>query len=75
MNMAIAITIFGETLEETMTKMIKANKEEFFADKEKATFKYMKLAMDLKNQARNFLMENIEDFTRMLDYSFQKEVK
>lgn len=75
MNMEISITIFGETLEETMTKMIKSNKEEFFTDKEKATFKYMKLAMDLKNQARNFLMENIEDFARMLDYSFQKEVK
>lgn len=75
MNMAIATTIFGETLEETMTKMLKANKEEFFEDKEKATFKYMKLAMDLKNQARIFLMENIEDFTRMLDYSFHKEVK
>ena len=55
--------------------MLKANKEEFFEDKEKATFKYMKLAMDLKNQARIFLMENIEDFTRMLDYSFHKEVK
>ena len=75
MNMATATTLMGETLEETMTKMLKVNKEEFFEDKEKATFKYMKLAMDLKNQARNFLMENLEDFTRMLDYSFQKEVK
>ena len=73
--MSIATTLMGETLEEIMTKLLKANKEDFFKDREAATLKYMKLAMDLKNQARIFLMENLEDFTRMLDYSFQKEVK
>ena len=70
-----ALTIIGETLEETTFKMLKANKDEFMKNKEKATTKYMKLAMDLKNKARVYIMENIEDVARSIDFSLQKGVK
>ena len=70
----IAITIISETLEETTLKMLKANKDEFVANREKATTKYMKLALELKNKARVYIMENIEDVSRMMDFSLQKEL-
>ena len=72
MNTMTALTIIGETLEETTFKMLKANKDEFMKNKEKATTKYMKLAMDLKNKARVYIMENIEDVARSIDFSLQK---
>ena len=75
MNTITALTIIGETLEETTFKMLKANKDEFMKNKEKATTKYMKLAMDLKNKARVYIMENIEDVARSIDFSLQKGVK
>lgn len=75
MNTMTALTIIGETLEETTFKMLKANKDEFMKNKEKATTKYMKLAMDLKNKARVYIMENIEDVARSIDFSLQKGVK
>jgi len=74
MNTMIAITIISETLEETTLKMLKANKDEFVANREKATTKYMKLALELKNKARVYIMENIEDVSRMMDFSLQKEL-
>lgn len=72
MNTMTALTIIGETLEETTFKMLKANKDEFMANREEATTKYMKLAMELKNKARVYIMENIEDVARMIDFSLQK---
>lgn len=75
MNTMTSLTIIGETLEETTFKMLKANKDEFMKNKEKATTKYMKLAMDLKNKARVYIMENIEDVARSIDFSLQKGVK
>lgn len=72
MNTMTALTIIAETLEETTLKMLKANKDEFIANKEKATDKYMKLALELKNKARVYIMENIEDVARMMDFSLQK---
>lgn len=75
MNTMIAITIISETLEETTFKMLKANKDEFIANREKATTKYMKLALELKNKARVYIMENIEDVSRMMDFNLQKGVK
>ena len=72
MNTMIAITIISETLEETTFKMLKANKDEFIDNREKATTKYMKLALELKNKARVYIMENIEDVSRMMDFSLQK---
>ena len=72
MNTMTAITIISETLEETTLKMLKANKDEFIDNREKATAKYMKLAMELKNKARVFIMENIEDVARAVDFSLQK---
>ena len=74
MNTMIAITIISETLEETTLKMLKENKDEFIANREKATTKYMKLALELKNKARVYIMENIEDVSRMMDFSLQKEL-
>mgnify|MGYP003489881304 CR=1 FL=1 len=74
MNTMIAITIISETLEETTFKMLKANKDEFMKNREKATTKYMKLALELKNKARVYIMENIEDVSRMMDFSLQKEL-
>ena len=74
MNTMIAITIISETLEETTLKMLKENKDEFIANREKATTKYMKLALELKNKARVYIMENIEDVARMMDFSLQKEL-
>ena len=74
MNTMIAITIISETLEETTFKMLKANKDEFIANREKATTKYMKLALELKNKARVYIMENIEDVSRMMDFALQKEL-
>lgn len=74
MNTMIAITIISETLEETTLKMLKANKDEFIANREKATTKYMKLALELKNKARVYIMENIDDVSRMMDFSLQKEL-
>lgn len=72
MNTMTALTIIAETLEETTLKMLKANKDEFVANREKATTKYMKLALELKNKARVYIMENIEDVARMMDFSLQK---
>ena len=74
MNTTTAIAIISETLEETTFKMLKANKDEFIANREKATTKYMKLALELKNKARVYIMENIEDVSRMMDFSLQKEL-
>lgn len=74
MNTVTALTIISETLEETTLKMLKANKDEFIANREKATCKYMKLALELKNKARVYIMENIEDVARMMDFSLQKEL-
>ena len=72
MNTMTAMTLTSETLEETTLKMIKANKDEFIVNREKATTKYMKLALELKNKARRYIMENIEDVARMMDFSLQK---
>ena len=72
MTTLTALTIIEETLEETTLKMLKANKDEFIANREVASMKYMKLAMELKNKARVFIMENIEDVARMMDFSLQK---
>lgn len=72
MNTMIAITIISETLEETTLKMLKANKDEFMKNREEATTKYMKLAMELKNKARVYIMENIKDVARSIDFSLQK---
>lgn len=72
MNTMKAIAIISETLEETTLKMLKANKDEFIANREVASMKYMKLAMELKNKARVFIMENIEDVARAVDFSLQK---
>ena len=72
MNTMTALTIIGETLEETTFKMLKANKDEFMANREEATAKYMKLAMELKNKARVYIMENIEDVARAIDFNLQK---
>ena len=72
MNTMIAITIISETLEETTLKMLKANKDEFMKNREEAATKYMKLAMELKNKARVYIMENIEDVARSIDFSLQK---
>lgn len=69
-----AMTLISETLEETTLKMLKANKDEFIANREKATTKYMKLALELKNKARVYIMENIEDAARMMDFTLQKEL-
>ena len=72
MNTMTAMTLVSETLEETTLKMIKASKDEFIANREVASMKYMKLAMELKNKARVFIMENIEDVARAVDFSLQK---
>ena len=72
MNTMTAMTLINETLEETTLKMLKANKDEFIANREVASMKYMKLAMELKNKARVFIMENIEDVARTIDFSLQK---
>lgn len=72
MNTMTALTVIGETLEETTFKMLKANKDEFMKNREEATTKYMKLAMELKNKARIYIMENIEDVVRAVDFSLQK---
>lgn len=72
MNTMTAMTLINETLEETTLKMLKANKDEFIANREEATAKYMKLALELKNKARVFIMENIEDVARAVDFSLQK---
>ena len=72
MNTMTALTVIGETLEETTFKMLKANKDEFMKNREEATTKYMKLAMELKNKARVYIMENIEDVVRAVDFSLQK---
>jgi len=72
MNTMTALTIIGETLEETTFKMLKANKDEFMKNREEATNKYMKLALELKNKARVYIMENIEDVARAIDFSLQK---
>ena len=72
MNTMTAMTLINETLEETTLKMLKANKDEFIVNREKATTKYMKLALELKNKARIYIMENIEDVSRMMDFSLQK---
>lgn len=72
MNTMTAMTLINETLEETTLKMLKANKDEFIANREEATAKYMKLALELKNKARVYIMENIEDVARTIDFSLQK---
>ena len=72
MNTMTAMILVNETLEETTLKMLKANKDEFIANREEATTKYMKLALELKNKARVFIMENIEDVARAVDFSLQK---
>lgn len=74
MNTMTAMTLINETLEETTLKMLKANKDEFIVNREKATTKYMKLALELKNKARVYIMENIEDISRMMDFTLQKEL-
>ena len=74
MNTVTALTIISETLEETTLKMLKANKDEFILNREEATTKYIKLALELKNKARVYIMENIEDVARMMDFSLQKEL-
>lgn len=75
MKTMTAIAIISETLEETTFKMLKANKDEFIANREKATTKYMKLALELKNKARVYIMENIEDVSRTMDFTLQKGVE
>ena len=72
MNTMTALAVICETLEETTFKMLKANKDEFMKNREEATTKYMKLAMELKNKARVYIMENIEDVARSIDFSLQK---
>lgn len=74
MNTVTALTIISETLEETTLKMLKVNKDEFILNREEATTKYIKLALELKNKARVYIMENIEDVARMMDFSLQKEL-
>ena len=74
MNTVTALTIISETLEEATLKMLKANKDEFILNREEATTKYIKLALELKNKARVYIMENIEDVARMMDFSLQKEL-
>lgn len=71
MNTRLAITITQETLEETLLKMLKSNLKEFQEDKYKATDKYIKKALELKNKARIFLEENKEDFIRAIEFSLK----
>jgi ABC-type Zn uptake system ZnuABC Zn-binding protein ZnuA len=70
-----AITITNETMEQTVLKMLKANIEEYNENSEKAVEKFMKLALELKSKARDFLQENKDEFLSYVEFSLRKEAK
>jgi len=70
-----AITITNETMEETVLKMLKANIEEYNENSEKAVEKFMKLSLELKSKARDFLQENKDEFLSYVEFSLRKEAK
>jgi hypothetical protein len=72
MTTLMAITITQETLQETVLKMLKSNKEEFLKDSNKATDKYMRKAMCLRQRAYQFIDDNKEEVIRLLEFSLNK---
>lgn len=72
MKTLTAITLIQETLEETALKMLKANKKEALEDIEKATDKYLKKAMNLKNKARIYVEENKEEVLKLIEFTLNK---
>ena len=72
MNTLIAITLTQETLEETVLKMLKANKEESLKDLEKSTIKYMGKALILRQKAYQFIEDNKDEVMELLKFSLKK---
>lgn len=71
MNTLTAITVTQESLEGMVTKMLRANIEEYKANQEETVAKYMKLALDLKNKAFNYLQENKDEFLKVVEFSLK----
>ena len=72
MNTMTAITLSQETLQEVTLKMMRANKEECLKDIEKATEKYMKKALALKNKAYAYIEENKQEVLNTLEFTLNK---
>ncbi len=71
MNTTTAITIVMEDLQEMTFKMVKANIDEFNANKEETLNKYMLKALELKSKARTFLAENMDDVVRYVEFGLK----
>ncbi|MDD3443172.1 MAG: hypothetical protein PHW89_07910 [Sulfurimonas denitrificans] len=71
MNTMTALTIIDESLEETILKMMKANKEECLKNIAIATDKYIKLALNLKNKAYAHIEENKDEVLRTIEFSLK----
>ena len=71
MNTTTAITIVMEDLQEMTFKMVKANIDEFNANKEETLNKYMLKALELKSKARTFLAENMDDVARYVEFGLK----
>lgn len=72
MNTMTAITLTQESLEDTVLKMLKANREEVLKDIEKATTKYMQKAMILRQKAYQFIEDNKDEVIKTLEFSLSK---
>lgn len=72
MNLSYAITLTQETLEETVFKLLKANIKEYEKNKEETVKKYMRVALNLRNKAYNYIDEHREEFIRFIGFYLQK---